>query len=401
MKQRFGNTASIIGFAAIMLGTISPIHAQSVGDPVPDTFTCTFVPGPVTATFEANRAASIAHGQLIGVYSGILSGFSIRLPAAAVQQMMARNPLISACHQSYYVGLPNGEAGTAAVPARGKPGGGGGGGGGGGSSQSTPWDVTHIGGPGSANGHKAWVLDTGIDPNTQDLNIDAALSRSFLSSDTLGGNTTDWYDFNGHGTHVAGTIAAINNSTGIVGVAPGAPVVSVRVLDSLGVAPDTDVLKGLQYIYQQYQNSVAVPGDVINISIEADKGSTVLDQAVASFAGNGIFVVMAAGNDGTNVDTARISPADQNGAGLYSVSATDQRDRLASFSNYGLSVDYAEPGVKVLSLAPGGGTATKDGTSMAAPHLAGILLTSGGTIGNGPTIKGDKDSQPDTLGVVP
>jgi subtilisin family serine protease len=372
--------------SAFSLATVS--QAKQIGDPVPDTFICQFVPGPVTATFEAEKAASASGGHLLHTYSGPLSGFAIQVPAHAVARIMAGNPLISGCQQSHYVGVPPGEAGATARP---------GGGGGGGGRQTTPWDITRVGGPKTPRaGAKAWVLDTGIDPNTGDLNIDTADSRVYLTSDTFGKPIDTWYDYNGHGTHVAGTIAAINNSTGIVGVAAGATVVSVKVLDSAGVAPDTEVLAGLQYI-----KGVARPGDVVNISIEADKGSTVLDLAVQSFAGTGIFVVMAAGNDSTDVDASHISPADNDGPYLYTVSAVDQTNTLASFSNYGLSVDYAEPGVNIVSLAPGGGTATKSGTSMAAPHLSGILMVTGGPIGDGGPITGDKDSQTDHVGVVP
>jgi len=398
---------------AAFAATAMPANAQQVGDPVPDTFICTFLPGPITVTYDANQAAHAAGGTLLHTYSHIFSGFTIRLPWPAVENMLEKNPRISGCEQATYVGLPSGEAGISsrAAPGPGSGGGpggggggpggggggpGGGGGGGGGGGEETPWGVTRVGGPGIPNGHTAWVLDTGVDLNNTDLNVNTSLSDSFLTGDTLGGNYTTADDLNGHGTHVAGTIAAIGgNGQGVVGVAAGAEGVSVRVLDSLGIAPDSDVAAGLDYVAGQ-----ANPGDVVNLSLNADPGSTVLNAGVHALSDLGIFVVMAAGNDSVDVDANAVSPGNQDDTNLFTVSAVNNRDRLASFSNYGASVDYAEPGVKIVSLAPGGGTTSKDGTSMAAPHLSGILLVTGGSVGDGGLIAGDKDGQTDTVGVI-
>lgn len=378
----------------------SPASAQSIGDPVPNTFVCIFVRGPVSTTYEATRAADEARGQILHLYRTIFKGFSIRASATAVDNMVARNPLISDCRQATYVGLP--DAGTAARGAPrpdgggGGPGGGGGGGGGpkggGGSDQTTPWGVAAVG-IGTPNGRTAWVVDTGVDVDNADLNLVG--SAEFLTAETLGGNANSVDDLNGHGTHVAGTIGAIDNTSGVVGVAPGAPIYSVRVLDSLGIAPDSDVAAGLDFVAEN-----AAVGDVVNLSLVADPGSTILDDGVNALANAGVFVVMAAGNDGADVDATNVSPAYNNGNYLFTVSAVDKRSNLASFSNYGTSVDYAEPGVRILSLAPGGGTATKDGTSMAAPHLSGILLVTGGSVGDGGAVKRDKDGTAEQIGVL-
>ncbi|WP_100259961.1 S8 family serine peptidase [Qipengyuania seohaensis] len=376
--------------------------AQSVGDPVPDTFVCTLVNGPVSTTYEANRAASGAGGRVLHTYSRIFNGFALRVSDRAIDTLVERNPMISGCTQAVYVGLPDAGAAARGAPkpdgGGGKPDNGGGGGGGkpggsGGSDQTVPWGVARVG-TGTPSGSVAWVVDTGVDVDNPDLNLVG--SAEFLTAETFGGNPNSVDDLNGHGTHVAGTIAAIDNTIGVVGVAPGAPVYSVRVLDSLGVAPDSDVAAGLDYVAAH-----ASPGDVVNLSLTADQGSTILDAGVQALAGAGVFVVMAAGNSGVNVDSGSVSPAYNNGANLFTVSAIDKRSNLASFSNYGASVDYAEPGVRILSLAPGGATTNKDGTSMAAPHLSGILLVTGGSVGSDGQVNRDKDGTAEPVGVLP
>ena len=377
--------------------------AQSVGDPVPDTFICTLINGPVSATYEANRAANEAGGRVLHTYSRIFDGFALRVSDRAIDTLVERNPTITGCSQAVYVGLPDAGAAARGAPKpdggggkRDNGGGGGGGGkpgGGGGSDQTVPWGVARVG-TGTPNGNVAWVVDTGVDVDNPDLNLVG--SAEFLTAETFGGNANSVDDLNGHGTHVAGTIAAIDNTIGVVGVAPGAPVYSVRVLDSLGVAPDSDVAAGLDFVAAN-----ASAGDVVNLSLTADQGSTILDAGVQALADGGVFVVMAAGNSGVDVDTLSVSPAYNNGTNLFTVSAIDKRSNLASFSNYGASVDYAEPGVRILSLAPGGGTTNKDGTSMAAPHLSGILLVTGGSVGADGQVKRDKDGTAEDVGVLP
>lgn len=376
---------------------------QTIGDPVPDTYICTLVQGPVSTTYEANRAADQAGGRVLHTYTNIFNGFAIRIPETALDRLKEGNPRITGCTQATYVGLP--DAGTAARGApkpdgTGGPGGGGGGGGGkpgggddgGASDQTTPWGIARVG-IGVADGRTAFVVDTGVSNTTGDLNV--VERKEFLTSETFGGDANSVDDLNGHGTHVAGTIAAIDNGVGVVGVAPGAPIYSVRVLDSLGVAPDSDVAAGLDHVFD-----ASAAGDVVNLSLVADPGSTALDAGVVALANKGVYVVMAAGNDGVSVDGNGVSPGYNNGTNLFTVSAVDKRDSLANFSNYGASVDYAEPGVRILSLTPGGGTTNKDGTSMAAPHLSGILLTTGGGVGEGGAIKRDKDGTAEQVGIT-
>ena len=251
-----------------------------------------------------------------------------------------------------------------------------------GDDQVTPWGVTAVGGV-AAPTATAWVIDTGIDLDHPDLVVDAGRSRNFVSR---GKKSAD--DGHGHGTHVAGTIGAVDNGIGVVGVAPGATVVAVRVLDNSGSGFYSDIIAGVDYAA-----SVAASGDVANMSL-GGPASKALDDAVRAAADAGLRFTLAAGN--SDVDASTTSPARVNHANVLTVSAVGQTNCLASFSNWGLGVDFAAPGVGVLSTYKGGGTATMSGTSMAAPHVAGLWV-SGWNGQSAGTACGDPDESPDPL----
>ncbi|MEJ2342591.1 MAG: S8 family serine peptidase [Gemmatimonadales bacterium] len=231
-------------------------------------------------------------------------------------------------------------------------------------SQEVPWGITRVGGSADGSGQTAWIIDTGIDLDHPDLNVDVARSKNFVSG--RGKNSPD--DGNGHGTHVAGTVAAIDNSIDVVGVAAGASVVAVRVLGNSGSGSISGVTAGVDYAAANFG-----AGDVANMSLTGAGHFQSLHDAVANAASAGLKFALAAGNDGTDAETRE--PAHVNHANVYTVSAINSSDCLASWSNWGNPpVDYAAPGVGVLSTKKGGGTTTYSGTSMAAPHVAGILL---------------------------
>lgn len=261
-------------------------------------------------------------------------------------------------------------------------------------AQSTPWGITTVGGFVDGTNLKrpdntqrlAFIIDTGIDPKTGDLNIHPSLNKNFVS------RTKSWYDGNGHGTHVAGTIAAKNNTVDVVGVAAGATVVAVRVLDSRGSGQYSWIIAGVDYVAKVGGNT-----DVANMSLGGGFYLT-LNNAIIAASGKGIRFALAAGN--SSADCSSTSPASTNGNGIYTVSAHDVNKYFASFSNYGAPVDFSAPGVNILSSRPGGGTVAMSGTSMAAPHVAGLLMAYGNVAGNG-TVIGDKDSSPDLLAYRP
>lgn len=261
------------------------------------------------------------------------------------------------------------------------------GGGGGSTSQTTPWGITRVGGGATYTGSNvAWVVDTGIDVDHPDLNVDASRGFSAFTK----GKDSGVDDGNGHGTHVAGTIAAVDNNIGVIGVAAGATVIPVKVLDSRGSGSYDGVIAGIDFVAANGSN-----GDVANLSLGGPVSQAV-DDAVAAAATSGVKFILAAGNESQNANNS--SPARVNGSNIYTISASDVNDNFASFSNFANPpVDFCEPGVNINSTYPGGGYSSLSGTSMAAPHAAGLLLL--GNISNGGTVNGDPDGNPDTIGV--
>lgn len=248
------------------------------------------------------------------------------------------------------------------------------------STQNKPWGITRVGGGATYTGTGcAWVIDSGIDLTHPDLNVDKVRGISYVTG------ITSPNDDNGHGTHVAGTIAAVNNTVGVVGVAAGALVVPVKVLDATGSGTYSSVLAGINYVAF---NGKA--GDVCNMSLGGGISQSIDDAVVAASAN--VKFAIAAGNETDNV--LNHSPARASGPNIYTVSAMYSGDTWASFSNYGTSVDYCAPGVSIYSTYKGGSYATLSGTSMAAPHVAGLLLlgninTSGNVIGDPDGTAGD------------
>ncbi len=317
----------------------------------------------------AARGLSRTHGLgLRHVRTAAARGFSAHVPLHKVDALRA-DPRVSLVEKDAVVQLVH------PVQAFARPGGGGGGG------QTTPWGITRVGGAGDGTGKTAWVLDTGIDLTHPDLNTSKACHTFFQ------GNTPS--DGNGHGTHVAGTIGAKNNTSDVVGVAANAYVCSVRVLGNSGSGSWEGIINGVNYVALR-----GASGDVANMSLGGSGSLLTLENAILDAARGGIRFVLAAGNEGVHAGTT--TPARANGAGVYTISAMDSRGCLASWSNYGNPpVDYAAPGVSVLSTRKGGGTTTYSGTSQAAPHVAGILLLGGiRTSGN---VTCDRDGTPDPI----
>lgn len=359
-----------------MIALAAPAQAQVAGDLIADSYICVFNKAAVSrgnAQSEASRAVQGAGGRLGHVYSVALRGFQANMSAQGMERMRANNPNIAFCEQDQVV-----TAGP--VRAEAKPGGGG-------TTQpaqTTPWGIARVNGGVAGTFATAWVIDTGIDYTHPDLNVDTARSRSFL------GGTTTPVDQNGHGTHVAGTIAAYDNAIGVIGVAPGAPVVAVRVLDRRGSGSTSGVIAGIDYVAANGR-----PGDVANMSLGGGV-STALDTAVVNAAAGGVRFALAAGNE---TDSAlNHSPARANGPNVFTVSAFKVGDIFTTFSNFGNPpVDYAEPGQAINSTWLSGGYNTISGTSMATPHLAGLLLQ--GAIRNGGVVSADPDGNPDVIGV--
>ena len=216
----------------------------------------------------------------------------------------------------------------------------------------------------------AYVIDTGIDKNHPDLNVVEHVNFA-------GGKNRDCA---GHGTHVAGTVAARDNTSAVVGIAPGAPLTGVKVLGCNGSGTLSGVIKGVDWVTENADvdgadDNLGSDDDnqpaIANVSLGGGS-SDALDRAVRRSAASGVFYSVSAGNDGRSA--CRKSPA-RAGAGtdngIMTTATTDNSDREASFSNYGSCVDVWAPGVHVLSTKLGGGIASRSGTSMASPHIGG------------------------------
>jgi thermitase len=203
------------------------------------------------------------------------------------------------------------------------------------------------------------VVDTGVDGSHADLSGRLTAGYDFIQDDATP------QDDNGHGTHVAGIVAATrDNGRGITGVAPNATVMPVRVLDASGEGSDSVIAEGFDYAADH-------GAQVVNASLGGTGSSQIIRDAISSHP-NTLFVV-AAGNDGANDDTTVTDPCDAPSANVICVGATDADDAPACFTNHGrVNVDLFAPGVDILSTWAGGGYALADGTSMASPQVAGV-----------------------------
>lgn len=251
------------------------------------------------------------------------------------------------------------------------------------SGQTIPWGITRVGGGATYSGSaKAWIIDTGVDLDHPDLNVNTSLDYDFINKDAVAD------DDNGHGTHCAGIVAAKNNTVGVVGVAAGAQVVPVKVLDRRGSGAYSVIIAGVDYV-----RTKASSGDVANMSLGGGV-YTPIDDAVKNLGTAGIKVALAAGNESD--DANNHSPARANGTNLYTVSSMATGDVWSYFSNYGNPpVDYCAPGSSIYSTYKGGAYATMSGTSMAAPHVCGLLLL--GTPKTDEYVSGDPDGNPDPI----
>lgn len=319
------------------------------------------------------KRTDITDGELGFVYGSAIKGFSVKIAPGQLKKLQA-DPLVSYIEENQVVTLVQPDIKITGKPAPPTPVG-----------QSVPWGITRVNGGVSGVGKTAWIIDTGIDLDHPDLTVNTALGKSFV----VGVTSPD--DDNGHGSHCAGIVAAKNNTIGVIGVAAGATVVPVKVLNKRGSGTYDAIIAGVNYVA-----ATGKPGDVANMSLGGGL-SAALNTAVINAAATGIKFALAAGNESTDASTK--SPASANGPNIYTISAMASGDIWASYSNYGNPpVDFCEPGSSIYSTYKGGGYATLSGTSMAAPHAAGILLL--GNIRTDSNVKNDPDGNPDKIGEI-
>jgi len=205
----------------------------------------------------------------------------------------------------------------------------------------------------TGKGIKVAVIDSGISPHAE-LDIRGGVSTVDY--------TKSWYDDNGHGTHVAGSIGAKRDGNGLVGVAPDSEIYAVKAMDSEGNGYLNDIIEGIEWAIQNDM-------DIINLSLGTSVNSKIFEDMVNKAYANGILLVGANGNDG--VGTPVNYPAKYNN--VIAVSSVDSNLNISAFSSTGTETEFSAPGGEVVSTYLNGQYAISSGTSMASPHVAGFL----------------------------
>jgi subtilisin len=318
----------------------------------------------VSPAAEAGQIAAQAGGQVGFIYEHALKGFSIRVPTQALAAL-ERNPNVK------YVATDDIRYAFA---------------------QTVPTGIKRIFADSntnlSINGTDDYrvdvdvaVIDTGVDFEHPDLNVVDGVNCTgkIFRAQCVAGGDDDHY----HGTHVAGIIGALDNDIGVVGVAPGARIWPVKVLDSRGSGWSSWIIAGIDWVAK---NAASI--EVANMSLGGSGYNQAEYDAIQGAVDKGVAFAVAAGNEGDNADNYSPSAFDNvltvsaladfdgapGGSGIPTC-RTDVDDTLADFSNWGPEVDIAAPGVCIMSTFPieRGEYGTISGTSMASPHAAGAL----------------------------
>jgi subtilisin family serine protease len=227
-------------------------------------------------------------------------------------------------------------------------------------AETVDWGLSLLGVPEAwrisrGDGVTVAVLDTGIDEDHPDFGEAVVAARDFT------GSRHGPIDRHGHGTHVAGTIAARQNDVGVIGVAPQCRLLVAKVLSDDGAGSTDSVARGVDWAVEQ-------GADVLSLSLGSPRASRPIELAIERAVSAGRLVICAAGNDGRQAGVnfpGRL-------ASTVAVAAVDRHGRVAAFSSRGPEVDIAAPGEDVLSTFLDGGYARLSGTSMATPFVAGV-----------------------------
>ncbi|MEV7966843.1 S8 family serine peptidase [Sphaerisporangium sp. NPDC088356] len=356
-------TLLTILFAGSLVMAVSPATASAAATLAPTGDYIVVLRDGADPSAVANTQARSKGATLKNVYSHALRGYSARMTAAAAADL-ARDPQVQFVQPDGVVSIDAQTLPTGVNRA---------------DAELSP--TAAINGVDTRVNVDVAIIDTGIQLTHPDLNVYTAGAKNC-------NNGTSANDGNGHGTHVAGTIGALDNTSTVVGVAPGARLWPVRVLNASGSGSWSQVICGIDYV-----TAHASEIEVANMSLgglgadDGNCGNTNADamhRAICAAVAAGVTFVVAAGNETDNAanhvpaaydEVVTVSAlADFNGlpgGGAAATCRSDVDDTLADFSNYGADVDLIAPGVCILSTWTGSGTNTISGTSMASPHVAG------------------------------
>ncbi len=330
-------------------------------------------------------------------YSGTVKGFSATIPQNKLKQLQRDKRVKAVVPDHYVFASPIHHSSPSIL------------------SQTLPTGVKRIGADTNANkgaGVTVAVIDTGIDLTHPDLASKIVAQKTCV-------HKTSANDDNGHGTHVAGTIAALDNAVGVVGVAPGANLIAVKTLNQNGSGTWSSIICGIDWVTQnanQYNIKVANMSLGGGGSSDNNCGNTnndPLHQAICRSRDAGVTYIVAAGNskqdasstvpaayDDAVITVSALADSDGTSGATGTKTSYGTDDTFATFSNYGSVVDVGAPGVNIFSTYKSGGYATMSGTSMATPHVAGAaalyLADHGGA--NWTTVRDALKSMGESLG---
>jgi len=373
-------TAAIAILVAVGLLMSSGQSWSQPAEVIPDRYIVQFS-DDVTDVEGLARNLARRHGGVIRhVFARALKGCAITLPPGLSSKVLFDDPRVIAVEQDRAVTIP--KPIPQQIRERKGPPPGKGGGKGRKEGQVIPTGIDRIDAEinltEGSNGVVVAVLDTGIDLDHPDLPA-IIYGVDFTGENGTGDDNNSARGVKGHGTHVAGVIAALDNDIGVLGVGSQLGLYAVKVLDRHGSGYLSDIIAGVEFVTA---NKDLI--SVANMSLSGQLKSDIFHSAIQSSVEAGVVYVVAAGNDSGDVygpDGIQGTDDDHVPAAydeVITVSALDDRDgtpendKFASFSNFGEGVDMIAPGVKILSTSNNGETSSLNGTSFSAPHVAGV-----------------------------
>ncbi len=350
---------AVIGAALLILVLLLPgsgLASPSNGRIIPGQYIVVVADGVDPATVAADHGVTARH-----IYRAALNGFAAAIPALADLENDQRI-LVVEPERIYRIDSQDEPTGIKRIETDRSP-----------SADIDQTDDVRV-------DLDVAIIDSGIDGDHPDLNVAGGINFS-------GGPSGKWNDGNGHGTHVSGTVGALDNGFGVVGVAPGVRLWAVKVCKNGGICMTGDMVAGINWVAaRKADGSINFASANMSIGTSEDANpcsgsSGAVHEAICNLVNEGVVFALAAGNENSLrnaypevLAVSALSDFDgQAGGAAASTCRSDEDDTLANFSNFGPEVDIAAPGVCILSTWKDGGYNTISGTSMASPHVAGAV----------------------------